>query len=125
MAKRSDGMEKRERLLETALEVFARKGFHDATVAEICKKARANVASINYYFGGKEALYAEVQGRLSVHVLCPNVVATNIISSDRNRPGRFGKPGEVPEQIAAARAEIQKRFLEMGMPPSRARACRA
>ena len=48
-----------ERLLEKACEVFAKKGYRDATVAEICRGARANVAAINYYFGNKETLYAQ------------------------------------------------------------------
>ena len=50
----------RERLLESACEVFAEKGFHDANVAEICERANANIASINYHFGGKKKLYREV-----------------------------------------------------------------
>lgn len=50
----------RQRLLEAAGEVFADKGFRDATVREICTRAGANIASINYYFGGKDRLYAEV-----------------------------------------------------------------
>jgi NAD(P)-dependent dehydrogenase (short-subunit alcohol dehydrogenase family) len=66
-----------------------------------------------------EALYGEVNGQVSVHVLCPNVVATKIITSDRNRPDRFGKSPDMPEQMAAMRDQIQKRFLEMGMPPAR------
>jgi len=52
----------RERLIEKACEVFAKKGYRDATVAEICRGARANVAAINYYFGNKEKLYAEAWG---------------------------------------------------------------
>lgn len=49
----------RERLLVTASEVFAAKGYRDATVAEICDRAAANIAAVNYYFGSKEALYRE------------------------------------------------------------------
>ncbi|RXF57379.1 TetR family transcriptional regulator, partial [Enterococcus faecalis] len=30
-----------------------------ATVAEICARAGANIAAVNYYFGGKVALYQE------------------------------------------------------------------
>jgi AcrR family transcriptional regulator len=50
----------RDRLLTTACEVFAQKGYNNATVAKICEKAGANIASINYYFGGKESLYDAV-----------------------------------------------------------------
>jgi len=59
-ANRKDGVETRERLLDTACSVFAEKGFQDASVAEICERAGANVAAVNYHFGGKDALYAEV-----------------------------------------------------------------
>lgn len=50
----------RERLLKSGCEVFAEKGFHDANVADICERAEANIAAINYYFGGKQKLYEEV-----------------------------------------------------------------
>lgn len=56
---RSDGHETRQHLLTAASEVFGTKGFWEATVAEICKKANANAAAASYHFGGKEALYVE------------------------------------------------------------------
>ncbi|MCF6159622.1 MAG: DUF1956 domain-containing protein [wastewater metagenome] len=49
-----------QRLLEAAGEVFASHGFRKATVREICKRAHANVASVNYYFHDKKALYSAV-----------------------------------------------------------------
>ena len=48
-----------ERLLQTAVRVFAEKGFKEATVREICAEAKVNTASVNYYFRSKEALYLE------------------------------------------------------------------
>lgn len=51
--------EPRRRLLETAGEVFAEKGFEGATVREICKRAGVNIAAVNYYFRDKERLYVE------------------------------------------------------------------
>jgi TetR/AcrR family transcriptional regulator, regulator of cefoperazone and chloramphenicol sensitivity len=50
----------RERLLQAAFEVFAEQGYKNTTVRDICCKADVNVAAINYYFGGKQALYEEV-----------------------------------------------------------------
>jgi len=49
----------RGRVLESACEVFAEKGYRDATIAEICERAKANIASVNYHFGDKQSLYAE------------------------------------------------------------------
>jgi AcrR family transcriptional regulator len=50
----------RERLLQSATEVFAEKGFRGATVAEICEAAGANIAAVNYHFGDKQRLYSQV-----------------------------------------------------------------
>ncbi|CCK78385.1 TetR/AcrR family transcriptional regulator [Desulfobacula toluolica] len=48
-------------LFEAGIKVFAKKGYRDATVREICKKAgAANINAVNYYFGSKEKLYREI-----------------------------------------------------------------
>ncbi len=54
----------RNRIVDAAGPVFAEKGYQAATVREICDQAGMNVASVNYYFGDKENLYAEVIRRI-------------------------------------------------------------
>src|SRR3989337_1138176 len=49
----------RTRLLEAAREVFSQHGFQGATVREICRRAEANGAAVNYHFGSKDGLLAE------------------------------------------------------------------
>ena len=52
--------ETRERLLKSAAQLFADRGFKKVTIRDICKAARANVAAVNYHFGDKSGLYREV-----------------------------------------------------------------
>ncbi len=55
-----DDQSTRQRLLEAAGQVFAEKGFDRATGKEICARADANTAAVNYHFGGMEGLYVAV-----------------------------------------------------------------
>ena len=45
----------RLRLIEAASEMFIEQGYQAAKIRDIVTRARANLAAINYYFGGKEA----------------------------------------------------------------------
>ena len=47
----------RSRLIEAATAVFAERGYQTATTREICVRARANAAAVNYHFGDKLGLY--------------------------------------------------------------------
>jgi TetR/AcrR family transcriptional regulator, regulator of cefoperazone and chloramphenicol sensitivity len=58
----------REKLLEAAEQIFAERGFDGATVREICLRAGANIAAVNYHFGDKQNLYTEVLRRFA-HML--------------------------------------------------------
>ena len=62
--------EKQQNLLDTAARIYARKG--SLTVRELALAANMNVASINYYFGSKENLVAQVQQHIleQINELC-------------------------------------------------------
>ena len=53
----------RERLLDAAEGLFARRGFRATTVREVTRAAGANVAAVGYHFGSKEGLIREVIDR--------------------------------------------------------------
>ena len=47
----------KQKILKTATNLFAYKGFNSVSVREICKKAGVSLCMISYYFGGKQELY--------------------------------------------------------------------
>jgi len=54
------GRSTRERILDAAEKLFARKGFHAVSVRTITKAAGVDVALVNYHFGTKQALLDNV-----------------------------------------------------------------
>lgn len=50
----------RQRILAAAAEVFVNRGYRSATIREICQRAGANIAAVNYHFGDKGSLYREL-----------------------------------------------------------------
>lgn len=60
------GEETRQRLLEAAKTVFARRGYEGASTREIVEVANTNIVAIHYYFGSKQNLYYEAM-QSSVH----------------------------------------------------------
>jgi AcrR family transcriptional regulator len=49
----------RERLLVTAEKLFAQRGLASVSIRDLVGDAEANIAAVNYHFGGKEKLYLE------------------------------------------------------------------
>ncbi len=73
------GNETTRRLLAAASEEFAQHGFASARIRQIVVAANANLAAVNYYFGGKEGLY-----RATLRFLARQVPA----KAPRNRRGQ-------------------------------------
>ena len=54
-------------IIETAMQLFAEKGFEGTSVRDIAEKASVNVAMVNYYFGTKEKLFEKIVEYKSTH----------------------------------------------------------
>ena len=52
-----------DRLLDSAEELFCEHGFEHTSIRDIAALAGCNIASVNYYFGGKQQLYEQVWRR--------------------------------------------------------------
>src|SRR5688572_25471526 len=95
----------RQRLLDTAGEVFATHGFRAATVRDICQRAGANVAAVNYHFGDKERLYLEV------------LRFAHMAAFTKYPPDMGLKPGATPKQrLHAFVRSFLFRVLDEGRP---------
>lgn len=53
----------REKLLEAAFDVFAERGYSGTSTREICRRAGANGAALNYHWGSKDELWLAVADR--------------------------------------------------------------
>ena len=104
-AKTGKNHDTRERLLEAAGAVFARRGFRAATVREISQQACANVAAVNYHFGDKEQLYSAV-------------LKYALDSAIKKYPPDLGVPENSPpeERLRAFVRSILLRILDEGRP---------
>ncbi|MGJ8655242.1 MAG: TetR/AcrR family transcriptional regulator [Akkermansiaceae bacterium] len=49
----------KEKLIRSAIEVFAEQGYRAGKIADIVKGAGANIAAVNYHFGSKDQLFVE------------------------------------------------------------------
>jgi AcrR family transcriptional regulator len=100
----SGSCETRRRLIEAAGEVFAEHGFQNATIRQICDRADANVAAVNYHFRDKAELYEAVL-RYS-HCAAEAAYATAKLSVE----------APAPERLAGYVRTTMSRILDEGRP---------
>jgi AcrR family transcriptional regulator len=50
----------KERIKQTAIKLFARKGYNETTVRDIVRTAEINISMVSYYFGGKEGILEDI-----------------------------------------------------------------
>ena len=52
--------DKRTHIIETAMDLFAGKGYEGTSIRDIAEKASVNLAMVNYYFGSKQKLFEKI-----------------------------------------------------------------
>jgi AcrR family transcriptional regulator len=82
-------MDKKEQIIEAAIDLFAQKGFEGTSVRDLAAKADVNVAMVNYYFGSKDKLFEAVvemkagSARVTLEELLKDQTLTSIEKIDR------------------------------------------
>jgi AcrR family transcriptional regulator len=77
----------RDRILKTAVRLFAERGYEATGIRTLAAKAHVNQAAINYHFKSKDGLYREVlRGALT----------RTRVASEKRRIGRNKSPKETP-----------------------------
>jgi AcrR family transcriptional regulator len=75
----------RERILQAALEVFARKGYHRAIVDDIVRASGTSKGAVYHHFPTKEALFLALVDEFSNHL------ATAVAQAIESRHGALAK----------------------------------
>lgn len=75
-----------DRLVEAAEELFCARGFNETSVRDIAAAAGCNIASVNYYFGGKDNLYVEVWRRRLAELRDVRLAGIHQVMSGSDQP---------------------------------------
>jgi AcrR family transcriptional regulator len=94
--------ERREQILDCALEVFASKGYHGASIADVCTRARIGRATLYQYFDDKRDVLAALADRIARRVT--DAVAT--------RKPVVLPPGAIVTEVQSVRF-VEHRFLDI------------
>ena len=54
---------RRQQILDAALDCFGKKGFHQTTMQEVCKKARLSPGTVYHYFKSKDEIIEHIADR--------------------------------------------------------------
>jgi AcrR family transcriptional regulator len=106
------GSETRERILDAAERLFAQAGFDGTSMRQITQAAGVNVAAVNYHFGTKEDLYAQVFIRRIVPI---NARRTQMLDAAEARAEADGRGVSLHEIFASFVAPV---FEMAGKAPS-------
>lgn len=93
--------DRRAQILDVARTVFARRGFHDANVAHICKAARIGRGTLYQYFDNKRDVLLGV-----VEEICARI-ARVLARRERPAPAAAGRKVPLPAVLAYCTARLR------------------
>jgi AcrR family transcriptional regulator len=64
-----------ERVLEVAIQLFARQGYNGTSIRQITREAGVNLGAVTYHFGGKRELYGQALER------CIGPIAERVVAA--------------------------------------------
>lgn len=81
-----DARSAQDRLVEAGETLFCQCGFNETSVRDLAAAADCNVASVNYYFGGKDNLYVEVWRRMLTSIRGARLTSIDSVMSGGGQP---------------------------------------
>lgn len=78
-----------DRLFNAAEELFCEHGFEGTSIRDIAAAAECNIASVNYYFGGKEKLYEDVWRRHLITMRDTRIASIDKVMSQNEGKARL------------------------------------
>lgn len=104
------GEETRQRLIQTALDLFGRHGYEAVSTRALADAADANIAAISYHFGSKDGLYRAAMEQLiesmTARVGGPAAVVARLVDD----------PEATREQLVDAILQLVERFATTLIP---------
>ena len=97
--------ETQRRLLDSAEELFADRGFEAVSLRDITQHAGTNVASVNYHFASKDGLINAVVGRHAVPIQEARLKLLQVLLKRETSPS-------VQEVVEAFLRPLKERILE-------------
>ena len=79
----------REKILDTAYDIFCKKGYFNTTTNEIAKTAQVSIGSVYFYFKDKEAILLAVQERYNAAFMEAYNDAMQDMQQDIDDPGEW------------------------------------
>jgi TetR/AcrR family transcriptional regulator, regulator of cefoperazone and chloramphenicol sensitivity len=109
IAKTSERNDTRADLIDAALDLFGQDGFAAVSTRALADRAGANLAAIQYHFGGKDALYRAVIDHV-IEIFPPRIGFAELLFTEQS-PQLKGKPEAQAALLKTLSSILLRAFL--------------